>query len=98
MTYIPPGDVISPKARLQLIKVLIDGGPDEVAYAVARWDGHPCIVFRWNGSDAQPIGNPQSRGLPTWVVLDRKLNNSVIELLLEGRPDLQSFVQTFLSP
>ena len=72
MAYIPPGDVVSPKARLQLVKVLIDSGPDAPAYALANWDGHACIVFRWNGNDEQPIGNPQSRGLPTWVVLDGK--------------------------
>ena len=68
MAYTPPNDVVSPKARLQLIKVLIDGGPGDVAYALARWDGNACIVFRWNGIDDQPLGNPQSRGLPTWVV------------------------------
>jgi hypothetical protein len=97
LAYIPPGDVVSPKARLQLLKVLIDAGADAPAYALANWDGHACIVFRWNGTDEQPIGNPQSRGLPTWVVLDGKLNAPVIDVLLEGKPELQSFARTFLS-
>jgi hypothetical protein len=97
LAYIPPGDVVSPKARLQLLKVLIDAGADAPAYALANWDGNPCIVFRWNGNDEQPIGIPQSRGLPTWVVLDGKLNASVIDVLLEAKPDLQSFARTFLS-
>jgi hypothetical protein len=97
MLYIAPGDVLSPKARLQLVKVLVDRGPDDAAYALANWDGpNPCIVFRWNGNDEQPIGNPQSRGLPTWVVLDRQLDASVIDLLIAGHPDLQAFARTFL--
>ena len=25
--------------------------------------------MRWNGSDQNPIGNPQSRGLPTWFIV-----------------------------
>jgi hypothetical protein len=96
MPYISPDDVLSPKARLQLVKVLIDRGPEDAAYALANWDGSPCIVFRWNGSNEQPIGNPQSRGLPTWVVLDNQLNVSIIDLLLKRQPNLQAFARTFL--
>lgn len=96
MSYVAPGDVVSPKARLQLVKVVIDDGPGDVAYALANWDRNPCLVFRWNGSDEQPLGNPQSRGLPTWVVLDQRLHGAVIDLLLEGHRDLQAFARTFL--
>lgn len=96
MAYTPPNDVASPKARLHLVKVLIDGGPGDVAYALARWDGNPCIVFRWNGTDDQPLGNPQSRGLPTWIVLDHKLHDAVIDTLLRGKSDLQMFARTYL--
>jgi hypothetical protein len=96
MAYISPVDVVSPRSRLQMLKVLLDSGAGEPAYALANWDGNPCIVFRWNGDDDQPIGNPQSRGLPTWVVLDQKLYGAVIDTLLKGHPDLQSFARTFL--
>ncbi len=97
MPHVRADAVISPKAHLQLVKVLIDKGAGDVAYALAKWDDSPCIVFRWNGSDQQPIGNPQSRGLPTWLVLDIALHDVIIERLLAERPDLQAFAHTFLA-
>lgn len=98
MAYVGPHDVISPKARLQLVKVLLDCGPGDVAYALAHWDGNACIVFRWNGTNEQPLGNPQSRGLPIWIVLDDKLYGAVIDYLLASVPDLQTFTRIFLRP
>ena len=96
MSYIQPGVVVSPTARLQLVRVIIDRGPEGVAYGLANWDRTACIVFRWNGSDDRPIGNPQSRGLPTWVVLDKELYVAVVDQLLDGQSELQSFARTFL--
>jgi len=98
MIYVSPSAVVSPKARLHLVKILIDQGPGDVAYGLAHWDGNACIVFRWNGTDDQPLGNPQSRGLPIWMVLDHRLHDPVIDLLLRDRPDLQTFARTFLQP
>ncbi len=98
MVHVAPTAVVSPKARLQLLKVLLDRGPGDAAYALAQWDGNACIVFRWNGTDDQPLGNPQSRGLPTWVVLDDKLHDAIVDGLLKDAPDLQPFARTFLEP
>lgn len=81
MAYIKPGDVVSPKARWKLIAVLWDGGSGEIAYAVGEWDGVPGIGMRWNGTDNKPIGNPQSRGLPTWTMLDPDIHLAVIQQL-----------------
>ncbi len=85
MTYIKPGDVVSPKAHWKLIAVLRDGGPGEIAYAVGEWNGVPGIGMRWNGTDNKPIGNPQSRGLPTWTMLDPEIHLAVIQQLPDER-------------
>ena len=83
MTHKQPSEVVSPKARWKLIAVLYDGGAGEIAYAVGEWDGRPRIGVRWNGDAQHPIGNPQSRGLPTWTMLDPDLYLPVIQKLPE---------------
>jgi hypothetical protein len=64
-----PTTVRSPKAHWTLIDVLYDGGNDEHSLAIGEWDGTRVLAARWNGASAKEIGNPQSRGLPTWFVL-----------------------------
>jgi hypothetical protein len=81
MAYVQPKDVVSPKMHWSLIDVLLDRGEGDCAYALGVWDGERRIGFRWNGSDANPIGNPQSRGLPTWTMLDQEIHKQIIEQL-----------------
>ncbi|MCY3788911.1 MAG: hypothetical protein OXH63_08995 [Gemmatimonadetes bacterium] len=81
MPYIEPNDVISPRTRWKLIAVLDNRGPSEIAYALGEWDGEPKIAVRWNGDDEHPIGNPQSRGLPTWTMLDQDLYLPIMQNL-----------------
>ncbi|MGA3308839.1 MAG: hypothetical protein ABSD08_09530 [Xanthobacteraceae bacterium] len=90
--YITPDQVRSPIGRWQLEEVLQDRGPANCAYAMGRWDGKPCIAFRWNGNDDSP-GTPQSRGQPTWMILDHELYPAILEWLpLERRPSLRRFL------
>lgn len=49
--------------------------------ALGEWDGERRIGFRWNGTEDNPIGNPQSRGLPTYTMLDPNLHEAIIALL-----------------
>ena len=93
MAYVPPTEVRSPKAHWQLIDVLWDQGEGECAYALGDWDGEHCIGFRWNGTAKSPLGNPQSRGLATWAILDRRLYDAVIELL---PPEKKTLARRFL--
>jgi len=79
--YIDPSKVISPKSHWKLNAVLHDTGEDGCAYAIGTWDGERRIGFRWNGNATNPLGNPQSRGLPTWTMLDPKLHDAVLSLL-----------------
>ena len=82
MAYIKPDDVTSPKKNWSLVETIIDEGegPEKGAYAIGTWDNERRIGFRWNGEGESPIGNPQSRGLPIWTMLDRKLHGAVVAL------------------
>lgn len=95
MPYIKPEDVISPKANWRLVDVILDRGEDDCAYAIGMWDSRRCIGFRWNGSYERPLGNPQSRGLPTWTILDRKLHDAVTRLVKKENPTKAQIVQAF---
>jgi len=80
--YVKPGDVISPKAIWSLFDVILDRGEGNCAYALGTWNGERRVGFRWNGDDAVgPLGNPQSRGLPTWTMLDPALHKAILDLL-----------------
>lgn len=88
-SHIAPKDVISPKAHWVLIDVVADLGPDNVAVAVGRWDGNPVLAMRWNGSATNRLGNPQSRGLPTWFVLPAgQYTEAIIALVPEEKKAL----------
>jgi len=93
--YIPPTGVISPKAHWVLIAVLEDAGPENIALAIGRWDQNPCLAMRWNGdNENNPIGNPQSRGLPTWFIVPQgKYAEAIVGLL---PPDKQTLVRNFI--
>lgn len=74
--YIKPEDVISPKSYWRLIRVLHDGGPGQWSVAEGQWDAGGIwvnvLAIRWNGEEGTKIGNPQSRGLPTWFIIPEK--------------------------
>lgn len=86
--YIPATAVISPKMHWSLIAVLKDEGEGEGVLAIGRWDNEPCLAMRWNGrgqgqadhSDT-PIGNPQSRGLPTWFIVPNTYAEAILSTL-----------------
>jgi hypothetical protein len=80
--YIAPTAVISPKKHWSLIAVLEDQGPRKCALALGRWDNDPCLAMRWNGdNDTNPIGNPQSRGLPTWFIVPKNHVEAILGAL-----------------
>ncbi len=96
MAYIPPENVVSPKANWTLVDVVLDKGPGECAYAIGMWDKQRRVGFRWNGTRESPIGNPQSRGLPTWTILDRALHNAVLAQVEKKNPDKSGIMRAFL--
>lgn len=77
--YITPENVKSPKSRISgEIKVLKDGGPGSWSLVKLTWDNLESYGIRWNGSDDDNgIGNPQSRGVPTWFILPEEIGNLI---------------------
>ena len=83
MEYIKPGDVHSPKNHWTLIAVLYEGKEQECALAIGRWSdkwvkNKIYLAMRWNGHSENSIGSPQSRGLPTWMMIDEKYNEALL--------------------
>jgi len=95
MKHIKPQDVVSPKANWRLIDVVLDRGEGDCAYALGMWDNRRCVGFRWNGTKDRPLGNPQSRGLPTWAILDRALHPSILRLVKKENPAKAPIVEAF---
>jgi len=77
--YIKPSDVHAPKRHWSLIQVLFDGGEGQSSLAIGRWDNRPVLAMRWNGTKDNPLGNPQSRGLPTWFVVPDQHWKQILE-------------------
>lgn len=90
MSYIPAAEVKSPKRNWALVSVLIDEGEGKCAYAVGLWDEERRIGMRWNGTKDNPLGNPQSRGLPTWTMLDEDLHMAVLSLVKDDKKRLEA--------
>lgn len=96
MPYIPPEEVISPKASWTLVDVVLNRGQGKGAYAIGLWDRRRRIAFRWNGTDESPLGNPQSRGLATWVMLEPLLHDAILDIVAEKNPEKLSIMKAFL--
>ena len=98
MGYQHPGSVKSPKGAVTHLRILYDGG--EQTATSGEWDGwsiaelewyeEPTMACRWNGSTTDPdvseIGNPQSRGNPTWFIVPKPLQDA-IKAQLKSAPD-----------
>ena len=85
MSYVKPDLVMSPKGRVSNLYVIYDGGERQWSLARMNWDGEEAIGLRWNGGSKDKrfpnIGNPQSRGVPTWFILPDEIADVVIDML-----------------
>ena len=92
--YIEPQQVNSPRRHWTLLVVLDPGTEQDIALCVGRWDNDPCLGIRWNGSGDSPLGNPQSRGIPTWFIIPRgQYADAIIESL---PPERKQMARNFL--
>jgi hypothetical protein len=72
-----PSEVVAPKAHITAVHVIYNGGPGSCSVAELSWDGEPGIGMRWNGDGGRGIGNPQSRGQPTWFLVPEPFSTDV---------------------
>jgi hypothetical protein len=80
MAYIDPQTVLSPRNLVASVDILYNGGPGDWSVARLEYDGEERIGIRWNGKEeVAGIGNPQSRGKPTWFVVPDQLSALVRE-------------------
>jgi hypothetical protein len=79
MAYVDPKKVLSPKGVIRGVRVLHDTGPGEDSWAVAevQWGDSEAVGIRWNGDEGEGVGNPQSRGHPTWFIVPPQLEDVV---------------------
>ena len=85
MSYTEPEDVTSPRDRISDLEVVHNGGEGGWSLAKMKWDDEDAIGLRWNGASDDPeylhIGNPQSRGVPTWFILPKEISDIVENIL-----------------
>jgi hypothetical protein len=83
-----PNTVLSPKQSVSNLCVIFDGGLYNVndpwsgmSVAQLLWEGSPAVGIRWNGVLGENVGQPQSRGLPTWFILPDPLVGPVLDCI-----------------
>lgn len=89
MSYVKANAVRAPKGAWALIQVLVDNGPStpekgQWSLAVGGWYGERRLAARWNGhdaSDGSPVGNPQSRGIPTWFIVPHEFEGPLMSVV-----------------
>lgn len=82
MAYIHPQMVLSPKAGVSNLQVIYDGGEGQWSAARMNWYSSEVLALRWNGEDGS-VGNPQSRGVPTWFVVPDELSDCIEKRIVE---------------
>jgi hypothetical protein len=78
--YTDPESVLSPKGAVADLRVLLNTGEDGWAVASMQWNGEDALGIRWNGHPGNPLGSPQSRGIPTWFIVPAEVAS-----ILHGR-------------
>lgn len=105
MIYHNPLNVWSPRDCIDNVQLLYDGGlTDAYSLAIITWQGQDRIGVRWNVNQrewADPakvagtvicVGEPNSRGYPTWFILPEDLLSS----LLNGNDKIAAIVRDAL--
>ncbi len=88
---------MSPRRYWTLLVVIDPGDADEMALCVGRWEDEPCLGMRWNGTKANPLGNPQSRGIPTWFIIGGKNGRDYANAIIESlSPEKKKIVRHFI--
>ena len=83
MSYIHPEMVVSPKNAVSDLQIVYDGKEGSWSLATLKWNERSAVGIRWNGGSSDTrfpgIGNPQSRGVPTWFILPDDLQDIALK-------------------
>jgi hypothetical protein len=96
MSYVDPRTVLSPRGSIKDLQIIYDGKENGWSLARMKWDGSPVMAMRWNGGSVNgipSIGNPSSRGYPTWFVVPDDVG-AAIEKMLKPALELPPTSQT----
>lgn len=83
---VPPEQVLTPALKWALIRVLVTR--DGYSLALGIWENQKVLAIRKDGTESNPLGFPQVRGLPTWQILPEWVSKSLISTLPEETQDL----------
>ncbi|MEM6187680.1 hypothetical protein [Shewanella vaxholmensis] len=92
MSYVDPSTVISPKTSVSAVRVLEDKQEGSFSIARIRYDNEDVIACRWNGSDSEPSGHPNSRGIPTWFIIPTEIENDILQGVIKRAETDRSFI------
>jgi len=99
--YVLPQDVISPRYRMHVIDILIDGGEERAcSYALQHWieEDKYSIGVRWNGDEEKPNGTPNISGYACWLVLDEMLWPAVLAAVADDAKRAQAAKLLYRGP
>jgi hypothetical protein len=83
--YTLPGKVVAPKNSWALITTLFDGGESRQSVAIGRFKGNLTLAIRTNGDAKSPQGQPQSRGHASWLVVESRFWQGIIDSIPQPR-------------
>ena len=103
MEYADPKKVLSPKRKIQEVKVILDTRVEGYSIAlITQWtddkkETYPAIGIRWNGGmkkdkndNSVPNGGfPKSSAYPVWFVLPPDVAKSYVEHMLENQDNFK---------
>lgn len=78
MSYTDPSKVISPKSSVSAVRILEDKQEKSFSVARLRYNQHEELACRWNGSEDEPSGHPNSRGIPTWFLIPKEMREDIL--------------------
>jgi hypothetical protein len=104
--YHKPEGVKSPQDCIDSVVKIFDGDTENGAFSLAKitWEGTDCIGIRWNvtqrewndpnkkNGSKKCVGEPNSRGYPTWFILP----DDFIESLLSGNSEIALKIKQIL--
>ncbi|BBM36389.1 hypothetical protein [Pseudoleptotrichia goodfellowii] len=72
-----PKTILSPKGKVENIEIIEQN--TDYTIAILSWEGKDTIAARWNPTEENTMGIPQSRGYATWFILPDTILKSYLK-------------------